>query len=145
MVATVAGRVGYFTLNSANISAYLDDVSMQRIKDLIDVSTFRQGSDNPPTSARDSKSFAEGLRDATLTLSGNYDATLANLSDVLNTAYVASGGVPFEFGPNGSAQNNEKFSGTVHVKDYSLKQGVGTIVKFSASLQVSGALTRGAF
>lgn len=134
-MATVAGRVGYFSLNATNISTYLDDVSLQRVKDLIDSNHF----------GGTSKEFTEGLRDANLTVSGNYDSTLANLSDVLNTAYTTSGGVAFEFGPNGNGGGNEKFSGTVHVKDYGIKQGVGTIVKFSASLQVTGTLTRGTF
>lgn len=88
-----------------------------------------------------SKTYLTGLSDATISISGvfdaTYDAQLAGLAGV--------DGVAFEYGPSGSTTAMIKYTGTCVMTSYELSSPVGDIVTFTAQFQVSGAITRGAY
>ena len=87
-----------------------------------------------------SKSFVVGLRDATISVSGNWDATVDGY--LIGTEPASRS---FVFGPAGSTGGNIKYSGECILTNYSIGAPVGDTVTFSANLQVTGDVTRGTF
>ena len=51
--------------------------------------------------------------------------------------------VSFEYGPEGSTSTRVKYSGECILTSYETSAGVGDVVSFTASFQISGAVTRG--
>jgi len=87
-----------------------------------------------------SKSFVVGLRDATISVSDNWDATVDGY--LIGTEPASRS---FVFGPAGSTGGNIKYSGECILTNYSIGAPVGDTVTFSANLQVTGDVTRGTF
>lgn len=111
-----------------DISDVLTDVSISRTADVAEVSAF----------SNSSKSFVSGLTDATLTISGSYDATVDGyLSGILG----AEGS--FEFYPIGTTGGNPKASGEAIMTSYDRTPDIGGAVTFTAAFQVSGDVTEG--
>jgi len=84
------------------------------------------------------KSYIVGLSDATISLSGIWDATV--------DGYIAGGTEPasrsFIYGPAGSTGGNVKYTGEAIVTSYSISNPVGDVVTYSLDLQVTGVVTR---
>ena len=84
------------------------------------------------------KSYIVGLSDATISLSGIWDATV--------DGYIAGGAEPasrsFVYGPAGSTAGNVKYTGEAIVTSYSISNPVGDVVTYSVDLQVTGVVTR---
>ncbi len=111
-----------------DISDVLTDVSISRTADVAEVSAF----------SNSSKAFVSGLKDATLTISGSFDATVDGyLSGILG----AEGS--FEFYPIGTTGGNPKASGEAIMTSYDRTPDIGGAVTFSAAFQVSGDVTEG--
>ena len=122
-----------------NAAGTLTDIS----NTLTDVS-FPQSVDTAETSAFGSsaKSYVVGLSDATLSVSGNYDATVdAQLAAVLGQAASLS----FEYGPEGSTAGQVKYTGESILTSYEKSGAIGDVVTFSAEFQITGAVTRGSY
>ena len=87
------------------------------------------------------KSYIVGLTDATLSISGIWDATV--------DGYLAGGAEPasrsFVYGPAGSTAGNVKYTGEAIMTSYSISNPVGDVVTFSLDLQVTGPTTRTTF
>lgn len=88
-----------------------------------------------------SKSYIVGLRDATISVSGIWDATV--------DGYIRGGAEPasrsFIFGPAGSTSSNVKYTGEAIVTNYSISNPVGDVVTYTLDLQVTGDVTRGTY
>ena len=111
-----------------DISDVLTDVSISRTADVAEVSAFTNSS----------KAYVAGLKDATLTISGSFDATVDGyLSGILG----AEGS--FEFYPIGTTGGNPKASGEAIMTSYDRTPDIGGAVTFSAAFQVSGDVTEG--
>jgi hypothetical protein len=111
-----------------DISNVLTDVSISRTADVAEVSAF----------SNSSKAFVSGLKDATLTISGSFDATVDGyLSGILG----AEGS--FEFYPIGTTGGNPKASGKAILTSYDRTPDIGGAVTFTAAFQVSGNVTEG--
>jgi len=109
-----------------DISDVLTDVSISRTADVAEVSAF----------SNSSKAFVAGLKDATLTISGSFDATVDGyLSGILG----AEGS--FEFYPIGTTGGNPKVTGEAIMTSYDRTPDIGGAVTFTASFQVSGNTT----
>ena len=106
-----------------DISDVLTDVSISRTADVAEVSAF----------SNSSKAFVSGLKDATLTISGSFDATVDGyLSGILGSEGS------FEFYPIGTTGGNPKASGEAIMTSYDRTPDIGGAVTFSAAFQVSG-------
>lgn len=115
-----------------DISNTLTDVSFPRSVDTAETSVFGDSA----------KTYIVGLSDATLSVSGNYDATVdAHLAAVLGQAATLS----FEYGPEGSTSTFIKYSGECILTSYEKSGAIGDVVTYSAEFQVTGAVTRGTF
>ena len=122
-----------------NNAGSLTDIS----NTLTDVS-FPQSVDTAETSAFGSsaKSYVVGLTDSTLSISGNFDATVdAHLAAVLGQAASLS----FEYGPEGSTAGFVKYTGEALLTSYEKSGAIGDVVTYSAEFQVTGAITRGTY
>ena len=122
-----------------NNAGSLTDIS----NTLTDVS-FPQSVDTAETSAFGSsaKSYIVGLTDSTLSISGNFDATVdAHLAAVVGQAATLS----FEYGPEGSTAGQVKYTGEAILTSYEKSGAVGDVVTYSAEFQVTGAVTRGTY
>ena len=111
-----------------DISNVLTDVSVSKTADVAEVSAF----------SNSSKAYVAGLKDATITISGSFDATV----DGYLKAIVGAAG-SFEFYPIGTTGGNPKASGEAICTSYDRTPDVGGAVSFSASFQVSGDVTEG--
>jgi len=122
-----------------NNAGTLTDIS----NTLTDVS-FPQSVDTAETSAFGSsaKSYVVGLSDATLSISGNFDATVdAHLAAIVGKADSVS----FEYGPEGSTSTYTKYTGEALLTSYEKSGAIGDVVTYSAEFQVTGAVTRGTY
>jgi hypothetical protein len=106
--------------------------------------SFPQSVDTAETSTFGSsaKSYVVGLTDSTLSISGNFDATVdAHLAGVLGQAASLS----FEYGPEGSTAGQVKYTGECILTSYEKSGAIGDVVSYSAEFQVTGAITRGTY
>jgi len=137
-MAFKAGTTSAFYLANAanalqNLSAYADNLSLPQSTEQLDVSVFGSSS----------KAFIPGLQDGdTLTMSGPYDVVIHTQ---LTTAKSAGSLLGFIFGPGGSVAAQARSAGSVYVQNYSVSTSVGGRVEYSASLQVTGAVTNNTF
>jgi hypothetical protein len=113
-----------------DISAFLEEVSFPRSVETAETTTF----------GNSAKTYITGLSDATISISGSFDATADGyLAGVLGGATA----LEFEYGPAGSAGGTIKYSGTCIMTSYEVSSPVGDKVAASAEFQVTGAITRG--
>jgi len=115
-----------------DISNTLTDVSFPQSVDTAETSTFGSSA----------KSYVVGLTDSTLSVSGNFDATVdAHLAAIVGKADSVS----FEYGPEGSTAGMVKYTGEALLTSYEKSGAVGDVVSYSAEFQVTGAVTRGTY
>ena len=115
-----------------DISNTLTDVSFPRSVDTAETSAFGDSA----------KTYIVGLSDATVSVSGNYDATVdAHLAGVLGQAATLS----FEYGTEGSTSTFVKYTGECILTSYEKSGAIGDVVTYSAEFQVTGAVTRGTY
>jgi len=119
-----------------DISSYIQDVGFSRSIDMGEVTAL----------GNSAKAYITGLQDASISISGKFDATIdANIQtaitalqggtiSVLNWEYKANSGA--------TSATNPKYNGTALIKSYEVKAGVADVVAFSLELQVTGAVTR---
>ena len=134
-MAFVHGKSAVFKLDDSggtlrDLSAYLEEVSMPRSIETAETTTFGSSA----------KSYITGLTDATISLTGKFDATADGyLAGVVGNAATLS----FEYGPAGSTGGLIKYSGECIMTSYEVGATVGDAVTASVELQVTGAITRG--
>jgi hypothetical protein len=115
-----------------DISNTLTDVSFPQTVETAETSTFGSSA----------KTYIVGLSDSTVSVSGNFDATVdAHLAGVLGQAATLS----FEYGPEGSTSPNVKYTGEAILTSYEKSGAVGDVVTYSAEFQVTGVVTRGTY
>lgn len=133
----VAARTSAFKLDNAagsltDISAYVDSVGgIANTTDMLETTTF----------GSTSKTFIGGLRNGdTITVSGKWDSTLNTQMTALLGLSTSS---TFEYSPAGTAASTPKVSGECFVTSYEVSSSVADLVTWTASLQISGAVTWG--
>ena len=87
-----------------------------------------------------SKSYIVGLRDATISVSGLWDATVDGY--IIGTEPATRS---FIFGPAGTTGGNVKYTGEAILTNSSVSAPVADVVTFSLDLQVTGNVTRGTY
>jgi hypothetical protein len=87
-----------------------------------------------------SKSYIVGLRDATISVSGLWDATVDGY--IIGTEPATR---TFIFGPAGSTSGYVKYTGECILTNYAISNPVGDVVTYSLDLQVTGNVTRTTF
>ena len=134
-MAFVHGKDSVFKLDNASgsltdISSFVNNVDFPETADVAETSVL--GASN--------KTYLVGLKDATIGLTGFFDAT----ADAIFGAVIGqSATLSFEYSPEGTASGKIKYTGECILTNYALSSPVGDAVAYSCDLQVSGAVTRG--
>lgn len=113
-----------------DISNTLTDVSFPQSVDTAETSSFGDSA----------KTYIVGLTDGTLSVSGNFDATVDGY--IAGTIGFATP-LEFEYGPEGSTNGLVKYSGNCILTSYEKSGAIGDVVTYSAEYQITGAVTRG--
>lgn len=128
-----------------NLSKHIVSVDFPRTVDSVDTSTA------DPSTNSDHK-FIVGMRSATITLNMIWDDDDESDpgQDVIFAGSLGGGTngnttSTFEFGPSGGASGQVKYSGECYVTSYNTSSGISDAVKATATLQITGVVTRGTF
>lgn len=141
-MAVIHGKDSYFSVEDSAgttlrvLTTYLTDASMSWEQDVAQTTTKGQTAET----------YLQGHTRATIALTGRYDSTVTSGPDVVINSLVGDTGTcSFEFGPEGGTTGKVKYSGECILTGYNVDSPLGDIVGFTASLQVTGAVTRGTF
>jgi len=122
----------------------LDDTggTSRDISDTLTSVDFPETIDTAETTAfgATSKSYIVGLRDATISVSGLWDATVDGY--IIGTEPATR---TFIFGPAGSTSGYVKYTGEAILTNYAVSNPVGDVVTYSIDLQCTGGVTRTTF
>jgi hypothetical protein len=136
------GKDSYFSVEDAAgttlrvLTTYLTDVEETLTQDVAETTTKGQTA----------KTYVQGHTDATITISGRWDNTATTGPDVVLRGLVGDTGTSgFEFGPEGGTVGDIKYSGECILTDYTISSPLADVVGFSASFQVTGAVTVATF
>lgn len=135
------GKTSFFSLADAGavvrtIGIFCDSIDFDQDLDLADSTTIGD----------ESKESMSGLDGASITLAGKWDDTLVTGPDVtIDGLLVAKTAAAFVYGPGGSSVGRKKYSGLAFVEKFRVSTPLEGIVKFSATLRVSGGVTRAVF
>jgi hypothetical protein len=134
------GRFSVFKLEDSggatlrDLTTYVTDVE----------SNFNQDEAETTTKGQTARTFVQGHTDATLKLLGRWDNTVTSGPDVVLAGLVGDTGTcAFEWGPEGSANGEVKYTGECFLRSYNIKSPLEGVVEFDAELRVTGAVTRG--
>jgi hypothetical protein len=131
-MAFIHGRLGYFKLASTDLSAFMDNIDFPHASDVHETTTF----------GKSYKTRAGGLKEFSFSVGGLYDNTATTgLGDILPPLIGTS--ATFEYGPEGNAAGKKKYSGSVVVENFEMSQPVGDMVRWTASLTNTDAVTIG--
>jgi hypothetical protein len=138
-MAFAHGKSAVFKLDDVGgtlrtLSSYVSEVSLPRNIDTAETTTFG--------ATGNAKTYIVGLSDATIGVSGFFDATADGyLAGVVGAPATLS----FEIGPEGNAVGAIKYTGECIMTSYQVGSSVGDVVSASADFQVTGAITRGTY
>lgn len=132
----IHGKDAHFTYSSQDLSAHLTSIDFSQQNDSHDNTTFGD----------EGHEFVGGLTNGTITLNGFWDDTATTGSATVLDALVGSDSpVAFEFGPAGNGSGEVKYSGSALLTSLDYSDPVADLVTFTASLQISGSVTKGTF
>lgn len=130
------GKNLQITVGTHDISPYCTEVDLERDNDTHDTTTYGQTG----------HTFIAGLTNGKLTINGLWDKTASVGSFTVLSALVGvQAPTAFVYGPEGSTTGNIKISGTAVLESYAETAPVADLVKFTAVMQISGALTQGVY
>lgn len=139
-MAASAGKSAWVMLDGANaggtnVSQYHDSFSWPQTVQQLETSTF----------GTTPKQFIPGLTDGdTVAVSGPFDTALYSLVTGLKAAQAAGSSTStLVYAPGGSVASSAKISAEVYVASFTVNSTVGGRNEWSASLQVTGAVTNG--
>ena len=130
------GKNAYLSLDAptspTNVSAYCNSIDFPTTIDTAETSTFGSSS----------KTYVVGHIDHTMAVEGFVDPTGDGyFNSMIGTAAPLS----FIYGPAGSDGGMTKYSGECWCTAYNPSSPIGDAVKFTASFQITGTVTRGTF
>jgi hypothetical protein len=135
-MAFVHGKGSVFTVDSKELTDYLDSVELNNSVDTAETTTLGD----------EAKTYLNAQSDATISISGKYDSTATTGPDaVLNGLVGNDTAVTFEYGPEGDTTGDVKYSGSCFLTGYKMTSPVGDVVAFTADFQCTGAITKGTY
>lgn len=141
-MAFVHGKNAFIQLdNSAgtltDLSSISNDISFSLNIDTAETSVFGVAA----------KQYISGQNDATVSLSGLFDATSATVIEGTINALIdgTNASATLVFGPEGNAAGKKSYTQEVIVTSYAIGAPVGDVVSLSVEFQRTGATTMGTF
>ena len=127
------GKRTVVLLNGTDMSPFLNEATQTQEIETAETTAFGNGD----------KTYITGLGDATISLSGMFDATTDTLiaGDIANLKSGSVSSLTFEYGPAGSVAAQPKFTGEALITSYEVSSPVGDVVTYSLELQVTGGVT----
>lgn len=113
-----------------DVSSYVTKTGLKRMKDLAETT---------PIGGSTNKTYIAGLKDASIPLEGNYDATV---DGYFSTMYDNAASAAFEYSPFGTTAGNVKYTGSFFLTDLEIDTGVGDKGSITCSVQITGAVTK---
>lgn len=115
------------------VSPYVDSVSWPASVETIEVSAF----------GTTSKAFIPGLTDGdTVTMSGPLDVVMGTILSTVKAAQAAGSSTStLRYGPGGSVAGQINESAEAWLAGFSFSSGVGGRAEYSATWQITGAVT----
>ena len=141
-MAFIHGKNAFIQLDNSSgvltdLSSISNEVSFSLSIDTAETSVF----------GINAKQYITGQNDATISLSGLFDATSATVIEGTIDALIAStiASASLVFGPEGNAAGKKKYTQEVIVTSYEISAPVGDVVSLSVEFQRTGATTIGTF
>ncbi len=143
MGASTHGKDAYFAVEDStgttlrDISPYLNTIDFPRSNDTHDNTTY----------GAEGHTFQTGLTNGTISIAGFWDktATVGSTTVLDSLLDLDTPTLGFEYGPEGNASGKVKYSGECILQDYNVSSPVADLVTFTATLQISGTVTKGTF
>lgn len=131
----IHGKGQVFLFATHDISAYVNNVAYKRSADSHDTTTFGQTG----------HTFQSGLTDGTCTLTGTYDNGASNTpKTLLETAMAAGTLTACDYREAGTGTGRTTSTFSANVSAYEEAGPVADMISWTATLQISGAVTVGA-
>jgi len=141
-MAKYHGKDSYFAIEDSgattlrDVGQYCDSIDFGRETALAKSTTI----------GLEDETYLSGLSGATISLAGKWDdAATTGPHAVLNSLVGLDLSVGFEFGPAGNGTGKAKLSGECFLESYATSAPLEDVVKFTASLRITGAVTTGTF
>lgn len=140
-MAKAHGKDSYLQLDDSagtlrDIGQYCDNIETDRSWDMAESTTM----------GLEDKEFLPGLGGGAITFSGKWDDAATTGPDVV---LHGIGGLEtsssFVFGPSGNAAGKVKYTGESYLENFKVSAPLEGVVKFSGTLRVTGAVTKGVF
>ena len=124
-LTTAAGAV-------TDVSVYADSTGMDQSTNQLDVSVFGSAAQN----------YLGGQSTGQVSVGGPLDVTMHTLLTGLKDAGSTAS---FIYGPGGSVASQARLAGSVNVADINYSVAASGRAEYTASLQITGAITAGTF
>lgn len=141
-MAFIHGKNAYIQLDNSSgtltdLSSISNEVSWSMSIDTAETSVFGVSA----------KQYITGQNDATISLSGLFDATSAGVIEGTIDALIAgtNASATLVFGPEGNGTGKKKYTQEVIVTSYEIGAPVGDVVSLTVEFQRTGATTIGTF
>lgn len=141
-MAAAHGKDSYFEVEDSaattlrNITPYIKSIDFNRSNDANDTTT----------KGAEGKTYRPGLTDGEIRLTGLWDDTASTGSyTVLQSLLGVEVTVGFSYGPEGNTAGMEKLTGECVLTQYDESSPVDDMVAFTATLKISGDVTKGTF
>jgi predicted secreted protein len=132
-----------------DISSYLTEIGFPRSADQVETTTL----------GADDKTYLAGYKDQSISLSGRFDGTASAIDEILSALYASQETFSFAYRPVGGSvtgavgalagaatqpvyKGDSSASGGAIVTSYEITSGIGDAVSFSATLLITGPVTR---
>lgn len=137
------GKDTYFSLEDSggsterNIGPYVNSVTYSRANDTVDTTTF----------GAEGHTFTTSLTNGTITVAGLWDKTaLVGSATVLDALLdLDTTTMTFVYGPEGNTATNVKYTGECILQSLDHSSPVADLVTFSATLQITGTVSKSTF
>jgi predicted secreted protein len=122
--------------------------TLVELSDVIEDISFSQSLETAETTTmgNSAKTYITGLSDATISVSGKFDATIdAQINAVqagLADGTIASSSWTYRANSGTVGAGNPEYQGEALITSYEVSASVGDVVTFSLELQVTGAIVR---
>jgi hypothetical protein len=141
-MAFVHGKNAYIQIdNSAGTLTSITSISNEI--------SFSQSIETAETTVfgNSAKTYITGLNDATISVSGLFDATSADVIEGTIAALIAgtNASATLVFGPEGNGSGKKKYTQETIVTSYEIGAPVGDVVSLSVEFQRTGATTISTF
>lgn len=121
------GSVATLTINSVNLSAFLNEASLEIETDDAETTTF----------GNTAKTFIPGLEESTIELEGLYDPTADAAFNTMRRTVV-----PFVYRPAGAGSGLPEYTGNCFLTSYQVETTVDEAGTIEAEYMITGPVAR---